>query len=174
MMWLWDDILSACWRPHKLAATAQRLAVMVDEIRLLAGWMAALPDEQCSTKERLCECGAPLVLILKIHLGRAPPPVPAVHTSIVLQWTISQTQPTTRWCNEYSSSWMIYWTPDFFFFLNICRLVGSSTAGLWTSSHTAFVFMCVPDLCSYAGCCWLLGLGDMRPGCDITGEERQK
>lgn len=103
-----------------------------------------------------------------------PPPVPAVHTSIVLQWTISQTQPTTRWCNEYSSSWMIYWTPDLFIFLNICRLVGSSTAGLWTSSHTAFVFMCVPDLCSYAGCCWLLGLGDMRPGCDITGEERQK
>lgn len=72
----------------------------MDEIWLLAGWL----DEQHSTMDWDCECGPPIVLILKIPLGQAFFSVPAIHTFIVLQWTISLAQRTPRvtsaalWC----------------------------------------------------------------------------
>lgn len=121
--------------------------------------------------------GPPIVLILKIHLGRALFSPQFLPFTLPLCCSKPYHKPSQRLGDVTSTPprvWFIELLIFFIYFFNICRLVGSSTAGLWTSSHTAFVFICVSDLCSYAGCCRLVSLGDMRPGCDITGEERQK
>lgn len=51
---------------------------------MAVSWLDAWLDEQHSTMEWVCECGPPIVLILKIPLEQAFS-VPAIHTFIVLQ-----------------------------------------------------------------------------------------
>lgn len=54
---------------------------------MAVSWLDAWLDEQRSTIEWVCECGPPIVLILKIPLEQAFFSVPATHTHtfIVLQ-----------------------------------------------------------------------------------------
>lgn len=85
----WNKILLQCCWPQTLctAALTGHGVVMWDEWEMAVGWR----DEQRSTMERVCECGPPVVLILKIPLEQAFFfYVPVIHTLIVLQWTIAE------------------------------------------------------------------------------------
>lgn len=64
-----NKILFQCYGPQTLctAALTRHGVVMWDEWEMAAGWR----DEQRSTMERVCECGPPIVLILKIPLEQA-------------------------------------------------------------------------------------------------------
>ena len=110
----WHDALLQCpWpRAHCRAFLIKHWSGCDDRGMRYGCWLAAYLDEQHSTMEWVCECRPPIVLILQIPLEQAFFSVPAFHTFIVLQWTISLTlrMPSVSFASIYSICAVIYLT----------------------------------------------------------------
>lgn len=160
-VWLWGDNLSVRWRPHKPAGTARWLPLMLDEIWLLAGWMAALPDEQRSTKERLCECGPPCSADSQNPPRTSFPPSPHpqfLPFTLPLCCTEPYHKPSKRLGDV---------TTALVWFIQLVEAAAQRDCG---HHHTQLLRSRVPDLCRYAGCLWAVVVS----GREVTRGERKK